>query len=73
MSSNLESYFVVAYDHVEGKFYVDDNTAANFFNHDTWDNDTDEWVYLDAVDDVPEDMPTLSLKLNNLLNNEQEK
>jgi len=67
MSSNLETYFVVAYDHVDGKFYVDNNTAANYFDHDTWDDDAGDWVYLDEADGVPEDMASLQLKLQEAL------
>lgn len=73
MSSNLETYFVVAYNHVEGKFFVDENTAANYFDHDTWDDDAGEWVYLHEADDVPEDVPILQRKLREVLDNGQEK
>ena len=67
MSSNLETYFVVAYDHVEGEFYVDDNTAANFFNHDTWDDDAGDCVYRDETDEVAETMLELREKLQEAL------
>lgn len=67
MSSNLETYFVVAYDHVDGKFYVDDETAAAYFDHDTWDEDTGEWMYLDEATDVAENMSELQQKLREAL------
>ena len=73
MSSNLETHFVVTYNHVDGTFYVDNNTAANYFDHDTWDDDAGEWVYLDEADGVPEDMNSLQQKLREVLNKEQEK
>jgi len=67
MSSNLQTHFVVTYDHVEEVFYVDNNTAANYFDHDTWDDDAEQWVYLDEAKDVADDMASLQQKLQEAL------
>lgn len=73
MSSNLETYFVVTYNHVDGKFYVDNGTAENRFEHDTWDDDEGEWVYLDQVLDSAEELPNLTSQLNKIIREGQEK
>jgi hypothetical protein len=67
MSSNLQTYFVVAYDHTDGQFYIDDEVAAARFNHDSWDEDEGAWVHLDHHNDVVESMPELMLKLQEAL------
>lgn len=72
MSSNLETHFVVTYDHTSGEFYVDENTASSRFTHDTWDDDLGEWVYLDKVQDVPEDLSELSKRLTHLIRKDGE-
>jgi hypothetical protein len=67
MSSNLHTHFVVYYDHTDGKFYLDDETASQRFEHDTWDEDNEEWGYLDSNNDVPETVSELSDKLANII------
>jgi hypothetical protein len=73
MSSSLETYFVVKYDHTDGKFYVDSDTAEARFRHDTWDDDEGEWVYLDQVLDSVEELPNLTSRLNKIIREGQEK
>jgi hypothetical protein len=67
MSSNLETYFVVKYDHTDGKFYVDSDTAEARFQHDTWDDDLGEWVFLDESDGVVETLRNLTDTLTHII------
>lgn len=71
-SSNLETYFVVKYDHTDGKFYVDNDTAEARFEHDTWDDDLGEWVYLDEADGVAENLKELTDNLTDIIRKSQE-
>lgn len=67
MSSNLTTYFVVAYDHVDEEFFVDSGMAEARFQHDTWDDDLGEWVYLDESDEVSGSLTELTTNLNEII------
>lgn len=73
MSSNLSTYFVVRYDHDDETFIVDNGMAEARFRHDTYDDDTGEWVYLDKEDGVAIDLLNLTAQLNKVIRVGQEK
>jgi len=67
MSSSGITYFVVAYDHENQTFVVDNFESADKYPHDTWDTVDEEWVYLDNNLDLAEDISSLTRQLTDIL------
>ena len=68
MSSSGTTYFVVAYDHDNEAFYVDNELSKDKFRHDTWDSVEERWCYLDSNLDMAEDIVSLTNELEEKLN-----